>query len=61
VYVAPGGFAHPKCQAFWLGGASGAGRVRGRAPRGTVPAAEFFLGGGLAVGPASRARSPMGG
>ena len=34
VYVDPGCFAHPNCQDFGLGGASGGGRVRGR---GTVP------------------------
>jgi len=34
VYAAPGCFAHPKSRAFWLGGASGAGRVsrRGASP-----------------------------
>ena len=30
MYVTPGCFAHPKCQAFWLGGVSGGYRVRGR-------------------------------
>jgi len=27
VYVAPGCFAHPKCQPFWLGGVSGDGQL----------------------------------
>ena len=40
--MTPRCFAHPKCQPFWLGGASGAGRVRGcwTVPRrGTSPGA----------------------
>jgi len=50
VYVTPGCFAHPKTRAFWLGGASGAGRVRSR---GTVPRARWRVRGRPAVrGPA---------